>query len=85
MIGRESLLGQDKWVKALGCNILMQNSTCSKSRQEYLGSESNPALPETETGKYADELSEYAVYPFYSLPNTWRLLTLSPLGERMKP
>jgi hypothetical protein len=85
MIGRESLLGQDKWVKALSCNTLMQNSTCSKSRQEYLGSESNPALPETETGKYAEELSEYAVYPFYSLHDTRRLLALPPLGERIKP
>jgi hypothetical protein len=63
----------------------MQNSTYLKYRQEYLGSESNPALPETETAKYAEELSEYAVYPFYSLPNTWRLLALPPWGKRMKP
>jgi len=63
----------------------MKNSTCSKSRQEYLGSEFKPAMPEAETGKYAEKLSEYAVYPFYSLHDTRLLLALPPLEKRIKP
>jgi len=49
------------------------------------GKRVEPAMPEAETGKYAEELSEYAVYPFYSLHDTRLLLALPPLEKRIKP